>query len=278
MRPRGTGAHHRGGMPARGTTSTGIRIRNGKALMATDKNVLTGKPRDGAGKGPARRLRAQGLVPAIVYGRHLEAAAHIAVDPLDVKRAIATPLKFNTLITLRVDGQPDREVLIKDYQQDPVTREMLHADFLDVRANEEVKVNVPLVLVGKPEGVTSGGILSQNRRDIEVYVAPSAIPEKLEADVSHLKIAQSLHVRDLKLPAGVRVKTHVNYTLAVVNVPEKEEVPVVVAAPAAGAVPAAGDVKGAAVPAADGKTPAAAPGDAKGAAPAAAGKKDDKKK
>jgi large subunit ribosomal protein L25 len=163
---------------------------------------------------------------------------------------------------------------------------MLHADFLEVRENEEVKVNVPLVLVGKPEGVTTGGILSQNRRDIEVYVLPSAIPEKLEADVSHLKIAQSLHIRDVKFPSGVRVKTHVNYTLAVVNIPEKEEV-VVVAAPVPGAVvpggaaPAAGDAKagapGAAAPAA-GDAKAGAPG-AAGKAPApAGGKKDDKKK
>jgi len=218
-----------------------------------------------------------------VYGRRLDAPAHIAVDPLDVKHAIATPLKFNTLLTLRVEGQSDKRVLLKDYQQDPVTREMLHADFLDVRENEEVKVNVPLVLVGKPEGVTAGGILSQNRRDIEVYVIPSAIPEKLEADVSHLKVAQSLHIREVKFPAGVRVKTHINYTLAVVNVPEKEEVAVVVAAPVAGAVvpggaaPAAADAKGAA-PAAPGKAGAPAAGDAKAAPPAAGGKKDDKKK
>ncbi len=175
-------------------------------------------------------------------------------------------------------------MLLKDYQQDPVTRELLHVDFLDVRENEEVKVNVPLVLVGKPEGVTSGGILSQNRRDIEVYVVPSAIPEKLEADVSHLKIAQSLHIRDVKFPTGVRVKTHVNYTLAVVNVPEKEEVVVapVAAVPGAAApgaaVPAAGDAK-AGAPAAAGKGGAApAAPEAKAGAPAAAGKKDDKKK
>ncbi len=251
--------------------------------MASDVNVLNAKPREGAGKGPARRLRAQGLVPAIVYGRGLPAPAHIALDPHEVKRAIATPLKFNTLLTLRVEGQEERRVLLKDYQQDPVTREMLHADFLDVRANEEVKVNVPLVLVGKPEGVVAGGILSQNRRDIEVYVLPSAIPEKLEADVTHLKVAQSLHIRDVKFPPGVRVKTHVNYTLAVVNVPEKEEIPVAVAAPAAGAAvpgapaPAAGDVKGAA-PGAPGKGAAPAAAGDKAAAPPAAGKKDDKKK
>lgn len=252
--------------------------------MASDKNVLGGKAREGAGKGSARRLRAQGLVPAIVYGRHLGAPAHIAVDPLEVKKAISTPLKFNTLLMLKVEGQQPRQVLLKDYQQDPVTREMLHADFLDVKENEEVKVNVPLVLVGKPEGVTSGGILSQNRRDIEVYVLPSAIPEKLEADVSHLKIAQSLHIRDVKFPLGVRVKTHVNYTLAVVNVPEKEEV-VVVAAPVAGAVPpggaapAAGDAKaGAAAPAAGDAKAAAPAAGGKAPPPAAGGKKEEKKK
>lgn len=244
--------------------------------MATNSHVLTGKPRDGAGKGPARRLRASGKVPAIVYGRGLEAPAHIAVDPVEVKQAIASPLKFNTLITLQVEGQPDRLVLLKDYQQDPVTREMMHADFLAVRPNEEVKVNVPLVLVGKPEGVTAGGILSQNRREIEVYVIPSAIPAKLEADVSALKVAQSLHIRDVALPPGVRVKSQVNYTVAVVNVPEKEELPAVVAAPAAGA--AAPGAAPAAAPA-EGK-PAAPPaaGEAKAPAPAAPAKKDDKKK
>ena len=78
--------------------------------MTSDKNVLSGKPRESSGKGPARRLRAQGLVPAIVYGRRLNAPAHIAVDPLGVKRAIATPLKFNTLLTLKVEGQEERQV------------------------------------------------------------------------------------------------------------------------------------------------------------------------
>jgi large subunit ribosomal protein L25 len=243
--------------------------------MNVTRNTLIAKPREGAGKGSARRLRAQGLVPAVVYGRHLEAPAHIAVNPLDVKKAIATPHKFNTLLSLKLDGQPERLVLLKDYQQDPVTREMLHADFIDVRENEQVKVKVPLVLVGRPIGVTEGGILSQSRRELEVFALANAIPEKIEADVSPLKIAQSLHINDVKLPEGVRVKSHLNYTLAVVSVPEKEEVvaPVVVAAVAAvpgapGAAPVATDAKGA-----DGK---GAPAPA--AAKEAGGKTDDKKK
>ena len=249
--------------------------------MAITRNTLSARVREGAGKGSARRLRAEGLVPAVVYGRHLETPVHIAVDPVEVKKAISTPHRLNTLLALKLEGQPERLVLLKDYQQDPVSREMLHADFIDVRENEQVKVNVPLVLVGRPVGVTEGGILSQSRRDLEVFALPGAIPEKIEADVSALKIAQSLHINEVKMPAGVRVKSHVNYTIAVVSVPEKEEVvaPPVAATPAAGApaagapgaAPAAGDAK-----AAEGKggTPAPAAAEGKGA-PA---KKDEKKK
>jgi len=248
--------------------------------MSVTRNTLAAKARSGAGKGSARRLRTEGLVPAVVYGRHLQAPSHIAVDPVAVKKAIATPHKFNTLLTLKVDGQPERLVLLKDYQQDPVTREMLHADFIDVRENEQVKVNVPLVLVGRPVGAAEGGILSQTRRELELFALPAAIPEKIEADVSNLKIAQSLHINEVKLPQGVQVKSHVNYTVAVVSAPEKEEVVAPPVAAATAATPAAG-APGAAPAAGEAK-----PGDAKGgaAAPAAAkeapagGKKEDKKK
>ncbi len=250
--------------------------------MAPTRNTLAARLREGAGKGSARRLRAEGLVPAVVYGRHLETPVHIAVDPIEVKKAIATPHHLNTLLSLKLDGQPERLVLLKDYQQDPMSREMLHADFIDVRENEQIKVNVPLVLVGKPVGVTEGGILSQSRRELEVYAMPAAIPEKIEADVSHMKIAQSLHINEVKLPQGVRVKTQVNYTIAVVSVPEKEEVAPVVAAAtpvagvpgapgAPGAAPAAADAKGA-----EGGKGAGAPAAGKDAGGAA--KKDEKKK
>ncbi|MFN0063890.1 MAG: 50S ribosomal protein L25 [Myxococcaceae bacterium] len=246
--------------------------------MSIDRNVLEAQAREGAGKGFARRLRAKGLVPAVVYGRRMEKPDHIAVDPLLVKKAIATPHKFNTLLTVKVSGKPDRQVLLKDYQQDPVSRDILHVDFIDVRENEAVKVNVPLVLTGKAIGVLEGGILSQLRRELEVHALPAAIPEKIEVDVSHLKVAQALHINDVKLPAGIKVKTHVNFTVAVVAIPEKEEV--VVAAVAA--TPAAGAAGAAAPAGADGKAAApAAGGDAKAGAGAPAkadAKKEEKKK
>jgi large subunit ribosomal protein L25 len=249
--------------------------------VATDRSTLEGEPRDQAGKGQARRLRASGQIPAVVYGRHTKQAVHFSVDPLAIKTAISTPHRFNTLITLKVAGHPDRQVLVRDFQMDPVSRDLLHADFLEVREDEQVKVNVPLRLVGRPVGVADGGILSQLRRELEVYALPTAIPESIEVDVSHLKMAQSIHVNDVKLPPGVTVKTTVNYTLAVVAVPEKEEV--VAPPPTAeaavvegeGAAPAAGEAKPGAPAAAKPGAPAA---DAKAPAAAPAGKKEESKK
>jgi large subunit ribosomal protein L25 len=245
--------------------------------MSVDRSVLECKPREGSGKGSSRRLRAQGLVPAVVYGRHLDKPAHIAVHPKGIRIAVMTPHKLNTLLILKGAGA-DRQVLLKDFQVDPVSREILHADFIEVRENEQVKVNVPVVLVGRAVGVAEGGILNQVRRELEVYALPNAIPEKIEVDVTPLKVAESLHINDLKLPAGVKVKTHVNFTVAVVAIPEKEEV--VVAPVAAAAVPGApGAEAGKAAPGAGAEAGKAAPGAGAEAGKAAApAKKDEKKK
>lgn len=245
--------------------------------MSIHRTTLEAKPREGAGKGTARRLRAQGLVPGVVYGRHLAHPTHISIDPLAIKQAIATPAHFNTLITLKMDGQ-QRQVLLKDVQLDPVTRDVLHADFLDVKEDERVKVNVPLQLVGKPAGVLEGGILSQARRQLEVWALPNAIPEKIDVDVSHLKMAQALHINDVKLPPGINVRSTINFTVAVVSVPEKEEVVAPVATAEAGAegAPVEGAEGAKAVVGAPGAAPAAA--DAKGGAAAPAGKKDEGRK
>src|SRR6266851_2046153 len=236
----------------------------GKETMAIARSTLEGQPRQQSGKGYSRRLRASGRIPAVVYGRHSKGATHFSVDPLSIKTALSTPHRFNTLITLKIDGQPERQVLVRDFQVDPVSRDLLHADFLEVREDEKVKVKVPLQLVGRPAGVAEGGILSQIRRELELYALPSAIPEKIEVDVSHLKMAQSIHVNDIKLPPGVEVKTTINYTLAVVAVAEE------------GAAPAGAEAKpGAGAPAKPG-TPGAV--EAKPGAAAPAGKKEEPKK
>ena len=138
--------------------------------MAQSTNVLSAKPRQEKGKGPARRLRASGLIPAVVYGQKRE-PTHIAVDPGFLLKAIATPHKFNTLITLELDGGHKR-VLFQDYEVDPVTRDLRHADFLEVDLERPVKVNVPIVTTGKAEGVTSGGILTVSAHEFSVEALP----------------------------------------------------------------------------------------------------------
>jgi large subunit ribosomal protein L25 len=234
-----------------------------------------------AGKGPSRRLRAKELIPAVLYGRHTEKPLHLAVDPAALKAALDTPKRLNTILTLKLDDGGEKTVLVKDYQTDIVQHDLLHADFLEVRLDDKVLVKIPLAYVGLPVGVTEGGILQTMRRELEVLAVPTNIPDKIEVDVAGLKIGGSLHVKDVKFPEGVAPKFTVNFAIAAVVAPEKEEVvaaPTEVAAvpgaPAVpGAAPAAGVAAGAAPAAgAAGAAPAA------GAVPAAAGKKEPGKK
>src|SRR3989441_4051031 len=239
-------------------------------VMANDVSTLTAQKRDQAGKGPSHRLRAKGLIPAVCYGPY-EKPLHVAVDPEAIKETISTPHKFNTVIQLEVDGGEARTVLFKDFEKDPVDGQMLHADFLEVRMDKDVVVNVPVVLTGKPEGVTAGGILQQVARTLPVQCKPSDIPEKIEVDVSALKIAESLHIKDVKVPPGVQLKIRGDQTIAVVNVPEKEE-----EAPKPAAVAAVPGAEGAAAPAAPGAAapaagPPPAPDTPRAGPPAAAG-------
>lgn len=226
-------------------------------------NTIEATIRTGSGKGFARRTRAQGLIPAVVYGPNLEKPLVISVDPKALRAAIATPRKMNTVLGMKV-GDAQHMVLLKDFQMDPVSRALLHADFIDVRENEAVKVQVPVVLTGRAQGVADGGILTQVRREIEVWALPAAIPERLEVDVTAMKITSVLHIADVKLPEGVKVKSNVNYTIAVCAAPETDKAAEAqAAATAAAAAPdakAAGDKKGAPAdakaPAADAKAPA----------------------
>ena len=232
--------------------------------MATETMNLPATLRTVYGKGPARQLRFKGLIPAVCYSKH-DKPVHVAIDPLLLKKAIATPRKFNTVITLVIEGGQNRTVLFKDYEKDPLNGAVLHADFLDVRMDVAVIVPVPVVLTGKPAGAADGCILQQVARTILFETLPGNIPEKIEVDVSSLHIAESLHVSDVKPPAGVKFKVDGTATIAVVAIPEKEEVAKVAEVVALGA-----DGKPAPVAAADGKAaPAAAGGKA---APAVAGK------
>lgn len=231
--------------------------------MSLDQTTLNGSLREIGGKGGARRLRNTGKIPAVIYGKGHEPVS-VAVDPAELKKALATPHKFNTVITIKLETTGAKTVLLKDYQQHPVSRQLLHADFQEVRLDQQVTVDVPVVLVGKAAGTGDGGILTQIKRVISITCLPGAIPATIEVDVTPLKIGQSLHESDVTLPAGVKLGGHKNETLATVSIPEE--------APAAAAAAAAAPAAGAAAPAAGAKAaaaPAAGAKDAKAAAPAA---------
>jgi large subunit ribosomal protein L25 len=224
--------------------------------------------RNESGKGSARRARAAGKVPGILYG-HKEPPVTLTVDPLALVKSLDKERKRNTVFALAVGSDKSITAMIRDVQIDPMSRKIMHVDFIRVSMDEEVKVTVPLHLTGTPVGVVNGGNLHQGMHAVPLAAKPDAIPTKLELNVSALEIGQALHASDLKLGAGVRVLLDPKEALASVVMPRAEKIEeAAAAAPAEGA--AAAPAEGAAAPAAGAAAPAA--GDK-----AAAGAKDEKK-
>jgi large subunit ribosomal protein L25 len=160
--------------------------------------TLQAERRDGRGKNEARRLRAQGRIPAVVYGAEKGKAVEIAVDPKTLLRILHSESGVNTLIGLQLDGG-DTRVLVKEYQLDPIDHKLLHADFYQVAMDKAITVTVPIVLKGEPRGVKQqGGIVDFVHREIEVEVLPGDIPENITVDISELMMHEGVRVRDLK--------------------------------------------------------------------------------
>jgi len=160
--------------------------------------TLQAERRDGRGKNEARRLRAQGRIPAVVYGTEKGKATEIAVDPKELMRILHSESGVNTLIGLMLEGS-DTRVLVKEYQIDPIDHRLLHADFYKVAMDKMLTVTVPIVLKGEARGVKQqGGIVDFVNRDIEIECLPADIPESIVVDVSELMLNQGVRVRDLR--------------------------------------------------------------------------------
>ncbi|HEX9873864.1 MAG TPA: 50S ribosomal protein L25/general stress protein Ctc [Deferrimonas sp.] len=169
--------------------------------------------RDRTGKGVARTLRREGLIPATVYGRGLEPCS-IIVEPKALKAAIATEAGWNTLITLKGDGAfSGKVVILKDLQVDAIRRNMKHADFQVINMKKKVHVMVPVHTIGKSAGEKVGGNLQVIRHELEVVCLPTAIPSAIEVDVTDMEIGDVVHIADIALPAGIEVPHEVNFTV-----------------------------------------------------------------
>ena len=164
--------------------------------------VLEAVKRSGKGKNEARRLRAAGQLPAVVYGAQKAgdgiAPVQLAVSPKEMMRILHSSSGVNTLITLNVAGESTQRVLVREYQLDPVTQHLLHADFYRVNLERKIAVKVPIVLHGEPKGVKQqDGVLEFLHKEIEVECLPTQIPEHVDVDVSELELGQAIYVRDI---------------------------------------------------------------------------------
>ena len=205
--------------------------------------TLDAKKRDGRGKNEARRLRVGGQIPAVVYGARKEGQAPegvpVAVDPKEVLRILHSESGANTLINLKLDGGESR-VMVRDYQLDPVTHQLLHADFYQLAMDKAIVVSVPVVIKGEPQGVKQqGGLLDFVTRDIQVQCLPTDIPESIVVDVSELMLHQSIRVRDLAVDPKWKAVTDGETMLVHVVMPKAEESATAAATDAAAAAPTA---------------------------------------
>jgi len=189
-----------------------------------ERPILTAEIREGVGKEKARKLRSKGLIPAIFYGPRSQTIP-LVIHSKELAKALQTEAGENVLIDLdiRKGDQSDRKVvMLKDIQIDPLQRVTLHTDFYEVTMDQLVTVEVPIHLVGKPEGTKMGGILEQVRRAIEIQCLPTNIPKSIDVDVTPLKIGDSIHVQDIQAEK-VKIISDTNFTIATVVPPVVEE-------------------------------------------------------
>jgi large subunit ribosomal protein L25 len=195
---------------------------------------LAAETRTDTGKGVARKLRAAGRVPGVIYGHGREPQT-LTVNAREFERLAERIRITSTVIELAIDGKTAR-TLIREIQRHPLDRALIHVDFQELVAGEKVNVSVPLKYIGTPDGVrVSGGIMEEIMHLLHVRCEPANIPDHIDVDVTSLTIGHGLHVSDLKLPAGVEVLDDASQSLCLVSAPKEEEV----VAPVAGAEGAA---------------------------------------
>jgi large subunit ribosomal protein L25 len=183
---------------------------------------LAATPREQTGKGAARQARFQHKVPAVIYG-HGRPTQSLMLDAHALEKALMGVEPASTLIDLTVDGKQTR-ALIREIQRHPIRPDIIHVDFYEIHSGEKVKLKVPVHLVGAPDGVRNGGgVLDQVTREVEIEVLPEHIPDRVELDVTALKIGDSLHVRDLTI-LNATILLGPDLTIATVVPPRAEEV------------------------------------------------------
>lgn len=180
--------------------------------------------KSGHGKGAARKTRAAGTVPGIVYGYNLNPTM-VSFDERELVKALSTPAGRNVFLRLKCDDQElnGSRALIKELQVHPLRRRFIHADFFKLDPDRALHATVPIKLVGTAIGVKLGGIMQIAMRDIPVLCKPDDLPESIEIDVSEIKIGHSIHVSEIKAPAGVEILASGKMAICAVISPSEDE-------------------------------------------------------
>ncbi len=194
---------------------------------------LSAARRTATGRSAVRKIKAQGAVPAIIYGGKNKPEA-LQVSKRDISLMLSHASGENILVELEIEGEKaGRLALVQEVQHAPLGGDILHIDFHAVSMNEMIEADVPLEPTGTAEGVkTFGGLLEQNLRSLEIECLPRDLPDVITVDVSHLNIGDSIHVRELPLPHGVTTRVPADLTVFSVLAPTVEEEPVVAASEA----------------------------------------------
>jgi large subunit ribosomal protein L25 len=190
-----------------------------------EKILVKADARSEVGKGAARSLRRDGMLPAVVYSGG--DSKPVKINGKEMTRLIFTGTGDHALLTIELheDGSKKSEhsVLVKDYQVDPVSDELLHVDFIEVSLKDLVKVTVPIVIVNDPIGIKMGGILEYHVRDLEIECLPTQIPDKIEVDAAHIDIGHSLHISDIAEMEGIKIISDPKGVILNVSAPKVEE-------------------------------------------------------
>src|SRR5213083_3313695 len=214
------------------------RCSTSKTKQMAKQVKLKAEPRASVGRSAVRKLKARGVIPAIIYGGK-DKPQPLQVSARDINAMMSHASGENVLVELEIAGEKsNRTALVQEVQHSPVRGDILHIDFHAISMDETIQAEVPLEPIGVPNGVKNfGGLLEQSLRALTIECLPSDLPDRITVDVSQLNIGDSIHVRDIPLPSGVTAKVPADLTAFSVLAPVVEEEPVVAEAEAAAAGP-----------------------------------------
>jgi len=184
--------------------------------------MIKAEKRDALGKNANRRLRKQGIIPAVLYGEKVTSVP-LALNKKDIVLIMKSDTRENTIFKVGFDGDV-RDAMIKDLQVDPATDELIHADLIQIALDKLIRITIPIVPKGEAAGVkTEGGFVDFITREVEVECLPKDIPDRIDIDISGLRLHQSFKVENVQAPEGVRFISEPGTVLVMISLPHKEE-------------------------------------------------------